>query len=441
VLGRPGGRRRYAAALARADAVLCVGSSLRSYLAAEFPAYAGKLHVVPNPLDFDRFPMRDGPPGDLRRWLYVGRLVEHKGVRLLLEAFGIVAAADPAPTLTLVGSGPLAEDLRARAAGLGLGERVRVLPALPPDRVAALLCDPDLLVHLSTRETFGLTVVEAIATGTPVLVARSEGTQETMAGLHGRAGLLLEPGADASAVATAYRDLRRRLPELDLPGAREELRARYGRDAVAAQLRHFYTGVLEPAEAPVRVPDEYAERVIVVADGGSDLDQARPAVERALAAGVRVDLLTTVDGSGWPGPGAAVHRLRVGGISAAAELAVRRVPGKGLAMLLAAARHRPGPALETAVRRAQRAHRHAAGRILRGSWWTAARTRAVWSAVRRQALPHLALDRTRVVVAPGPVGRGVAGRLVTGHPGIPVTRTLDEVPGAAPAASAQASRR
>jgi glycogen(starch) synthase len=268
------------------------------------------LHVVPNPIDFDTFAVRERPPDDLRRWLYVGRLIEHKGVRLLLEAFGVVAADDPAPTLTLVGSGPLEAELRERAVALGLGDRVRLHPAVPPDGIPALLAGHDLLVHLSSTETFGLTVLEAIATGTPVLAARNEGTQETMAGLHGRAGLLIDPGADPSTVADAYRDLRRRLPDLDLRGARDELRARYGREAVAARLRHFHTG---PRERPE------------------------------------------------PAPGRAVQQPRVRTV---ADLVLRRVPGKVLDRLLAAARRRPGPGLEVVVRHAQRAHRRYADRIL-----------------------------------------------------------------------------
>jgi glycosyltransferase involved in cell wall biosynthesis len=303
VFRRPGARRRYATALHRADAVLCVGPGLRDYLAAEFPRYVGKLHVVPNPIDFDAFAVRDRPPADLRRWLYVGRLVEQKGVRLLLEAFGVVAADDPALTLTLVGSGALAAELGERAAALGVGDRVRLQEPVPPDQVPALLAEHDLLVHLSSVETFGLTVVEAIATGTPVLAARNDGTQQTMAGLDGLAGLLIDPGADPSAVAHAYRDLRRRLPDLDLRRARDELLARYGREAVAARLRHFYTGNLERPE---------------------------PASDHAVVPRPRAE--------------------------AASRPALRRVPDRVLDRLLATARQRPGPGLEIAVRRVQRTH-------------------------------------------------------------------------------------
>jgi hypothetical protein len=135
-----------------------------------------------------------------------------------------------------------------------------------------------------------------------------------MAGLHGRAGLLIDPGADASAVAEAYRDLRRRLPELDLSGARNELRARYGREAVAARLQYFHRGALE---RPEPAPDH--------------------------------------------GPRVVMRRSRLGTV---ADLSLRRVPGKVLDRLLAAARRRPGPGLEVVVRHAQRAHRRSVNRIL-----------------------------------------------------------------------------
>jgi hypothetical protein len=130
-----------------------------------------------------------------------------------------------------------------------------------------------------------------------------------MAGLHGRAGLLIDPGGDPSVVVDGYRELRRRLPELDLPGARDELRARYGRESVAARLHHFHACALDRLEPP---PDH------------------------------------------------AVHQSRAGMV---ADLVLRRVPGKLLDRLLSAARRRPGPSLEIAVRHAQRAHRRCADRM------------------------------------------------------------------------------
>jgi len=115
VFAQPDARELYQKVLRRADAFLCVSQSLRKQIAKEFPAYAGKLQVVPNVIDFDLFTPGPARSPELLRWLYLGRLVEHKGVNELLEAFGRVAAEEPAASLTMVGSGPLKEALLARA--------------------------------------------------------------------------------------------------------------------------------------------------------------------------------------------------------------------------------------------------------------------------------------------------------------------------------------
>ncbi|GAA3958426.1 glycosyltransferase [Actinoplanes auranticolor] len=252
VLAQPGAREQYAEVLERADAMLCVGRYLLDQLADYFPGYAHKLRIVPNAIDFDRFKVRARPPRELSRWLYAGRLMEHKGVLTLVDGFARVAAEDPKVSLTLVGTGPLADTLDARIVGLGLTGRITRRPAVPPDRVTALMHEHDLLVHASRLETFGMTVVEAVATGTPVLVARSQGPAETLAGIEHQAGLLIEPGDDPDVIADGYRVLSKGLDTLDLPRARATLEARYGFAAVAERLREVYhSGTPTPAPAPV----------------------------------------------------------------------------------------------------------------------------------------------------------------------------------------------
>ncbi|MYR60081.1 glycosyltransferase, partial [Streptomyces sp. SID625] len=139
----------YGEVLERADAVMCVGSALRDRLVGRFPQYAEKIGVVPNPVDLDRFsPGPDRSP-EMLRWLFVGRLIEQKGVQELLEGFALVAEKEPRATLTMVGHGLCEEALRARAAELGLGDRFRLLPPVAPEAVGPLMHKHDLLVHAS----------------------------------------------------------------------------------------------------------------------------------------------------------------------------------------------------------------------------------------------------------------------------------------------------
>ncbi|WP_433730420.1 glycosyltransferase family 4 protein [Actinoplanes sp. CA-051413] len=257
VFAQPGACDQYAEMLSRADALLCVGRHLFDQLADYFPEYAHKLSIVPNAIDFDRFTVRERPPRELSRWLYAGRLMAHKGVLTLVDGFARIAAEDPRVSLTLVGTGPLANTLDRRIAGLGLSGRVTRRPAVPPDQVTALMHEHDLLVHASRLETFGMTVVEAVATGTPVLVARSQGPAETLAGIEHQAGLLIEPSEDPDVIADGYRRLCKELNTLDLPRARATLAARYGFAAVASRLQEVYhpgAAAPTPPTAPKHPP-------------------------------------------------------------------------------------------------------------------------------------------------------------------------------------------
>ena len=129
VFQRPGARQAYAAMLARVDLLLCVGAHLFEQLSGAFPDHRDKLRIVANAIDFDRFALRPQPPRDLLRWLYVGRLVEHKGVLTLVDGFARIAAEDPRVCLTLVGSGPIGDAVDARIAALGLGAAGRPAPS------------------------------------------------------------------------------------------------------------------------------------------------------------------------------------------------------------------------------------------------------------------------------------------------------------------------
>lgn len=242
ILRQAPARAMYGEVLDRADRMICVSETLRAELLGYFPRHADKVEVIPNAVDFDRIPALAEPAPTLDRWLYVGRLIGQKNVETLLEAFARAARQNPRATLTLVGSGELAPTLRARAAALGLSERVTLTGPLPPAEVTARLHAADLLVHASRLETFGVTVVEAVAAGLPVLATRSGGPEETLAGLEGVAGHLVDVSDDPAVLLDGYHRLRDAFADLDLPRARAELESRYGSAAVAEKLMAAYQG-------------------------------------------------------------------------------------------------------------------------------------------------------------------------------------------------------
>lgn len=240
ILGQPRSRAMYAEAMDRADAVLCVSEKLRNELLGAFPGHAAKIQVVPNAVDIEAMPVRPKPVTQLHKWIYIGKIAAAKGVNELVEAFGSAAKDEPELRLTLLGSGPLVEPLRARVAELGLGARVTFHDSVPPQRIFEFLHAHDLLVHPSKSETFGMTVVEAVGSGTPVLVTRCGGPEETLAGLEGVAGMLIDVSEDPDVIVNGYRRLASRTALLDPARAREELMGRYGSAAVAARLAEVY---------------------------------------------------------------------------------------------------------------------------------------------------------------------------------------------------------
>ncbi len=232
VLAEPEARALYDEVLHRVDGFFAVGDPIREVLTEAFPHHAGKIQQIPNPISFRD--QRPAPVTELRKWLFLGGLIPRKGVDWLVEAFAQCHAKDPELTLTMVGEGELRAKLTARAAELGLGEAIRFLGAVPPDTALDLMREHDLLVHPSRYETFGMTIVEAVAAGMPVLVTRCGGPEETLAGIEEVAGEMIDVEENSESISDGYWRLRDRFEHgLDLKLAQETLAGRYGYEAVA----------------------------------------------------------------------------------------------------------------------------------------------------------------------------------------------------------------
>jgi glycosyltransferase involved in cell wall biosynthesis len=97
----------------------------------------------------------------------MGRLVPQKGFDLLLQAYARVAQRHPEWSLTILGAGPLLEQLQAQAKSLGLENRVHFAGAVADP--FSILCSADLFVFSSRFEGFGMALAEAMACGLPAV--------------------------------------------------------------------------------------------------------------------------------------------------------------------------------------------------------------------------------------------------------------------------------
>jgi glycogen(starch) synthase len=294
VLADADGREIYAEVLERSHRLLCVSEFLRRQVVECFPQYADRVQVAANPVDIVHVPVRTR--GEARsRWIYVGGLIERKGVVRLVTAFAVAAAQDPELTLTLVGEGALREDLERLVADSGVADRVTFWGILEHAQALALMAEHDVLVHLSSYETFGLSVVEAAAAGLGVVVARSGGCAETVGAYQGRGVELVEVSDDPLEVVAAFHRLRSRVGSHDPAAVRADLEERYGYDAGRRRLADAY-GVdpaVRPRHDPV-APLRPTGPVTVVATTGGRAPAVRAEIAAAQEVGLDVVLVTAV---------------------------------------------------------------------------------------------------------------------------------------------------
>lgn len=177
-------------ALGRASAVVAVSR----YLAERIDAPDGvPLEVIDCGVDTRLFTPAPAPAGrDGPRFLFVGSLTERKNAGRLIEAFALLDRG----SLTIAGTGPLEQRLRAEAGG-----RVRFAGRLDAAAVAAELAAADVVCQPSLEEAQGQVVLEALARGRPVVATNVGGPAELVTP---GCGVLVDP-LDVAAIADGMR--------------------------------------------------------------------------------------------------------------------------------------------------------------------------------------------------------------------------------------------
>lgn len=213
--------------------------------------YRGPIAVIPQ---FGVDPVLYSAPASRRRTLsgpvigYVGRVVEEKGVDLIIDALGRI---QPHPTLRIIGGGDMRVDLEMRAERLGIRDRVRFEGAVPPERVPGLLQHLDILVLPSRtqpnwKEQFGRILVEAMACEVAVVGSDSGEIPNVIGDPE-----LVFAEDDADMLATILKrlvsddDYRR---EKQQAGRRRVLE-QFTQEQVARQTWQLYRHILEPSAA------------------------------------------------------------------------------------------------------------------------------------------------------------------------------------------------
>ncbi|MEU7483964.1 glycosyltransferase family 4 protein [Streptomyces sp. NPDC042319] len=196
----PDQRAAQNAAVAHLDAFITVSRQDARIYREALPDVATEIRCIPNAV-----PQPDVSPSTGRNKLVVaaGRLIRIKNYRLLIDAFARVVEHRPDWKLRLYGRGPQAPALRARIHELGLCEQVTMMGAHAP--IEPEWAKGSIAAVSSDGESFGMTIVEAMHAGLPVVSTDCPfGPGEIIA--DGVDGLLVEPG-NADEFAAALLDL------------------------------------------------------------------------------------------------------------------------------------------------------------------------------------------------------------------------------------------
>lgn len=190
--------------IARAQFVVAISHFCRSQLMLFSEAeHWGKIAIVHCGVHPSRY--QPGSPSKAgKKILYVGRLEPVKGLLVLLEAMAGLRDHHPDMQLTVVGDGSARSAIEAEAQRLGLTDMIDFVGYKTQDEVAALLPLSDMLVLPSFAEGVPVVLMEAMASGKPVIASRVAGVQELVEdGVNG----FTVPSGDSIALAERIEQL------------------------------------------------------------------------------------------------------------------------------------------------------------------------------------------------------------------------------------------
>lgn len=230
--------------LSRPDAVVLLASVEREAY-EQFTEFK-RLLVIPNAIDLDDYTGRDetkSESGSIRLG-YIGRLDHSKGIFEAIEALNILRKAGVEnATLSIAGSGPAEEDLRGQVKLLGLDKEVIFAGALFGQQKKNFWEQTDIFVFPTYREGLPYTVLESLASGTPMVTTRVGGIGDVIKdGVH---GIFVEPH-DAARVAAAIKRMIEDSEGTQKMSIECVARARefYGIDRLARQFSELYKSLL-----------------------------------------------------------------------------------------------------------------------------------------------------------------------------------------------------
>lgn len=165
----------------KADAVITVSNFTKDMVMEHYGVDRSKINVVHNAVDFTECDLEDSRIDDKDKIvLFLGRITLQKGPDYFIEAANKVLQKKPDVKFVVAGSGDMEFRMIERAAELGIGHKVLFTGFLHGKDIDRAYKMADLYIMPSVSEPFGITPLEALRNGTPVLISKQSGVSEVL---------------------------------------------------------------------------------------------------------------------------------------------------------------------------------------------------------------------------------------------------------------------
>jgi glycosyltransferase involved in cell wall biosynthesis len=235
----------------QANLIVTVSQYSLQRLVQLYDVDAAKIRVVPNGVDTQRFKpaedcegIKNVVGGDSEHVvLFVGNLIPRKGLHYLIEAAKHVAKKNSGTKFVVVGDGPLKRHLVAYSKEQGVADKFVFLGSVPDDLLHRLYSCTDVFASPSIQEGQGITLLEAQATGKPVVAFNVTAITEVVK--NKETGLLVEPDSQELADALSKLLSDKRLREKMGQSGREFVSKAYSWDVCAQKMSQVYSEATE----------------------------------------------------------------------------------------------------------------------------------------------------------------------------------------------------
>ena len=228
--------------LHRSAAVVSISELTRDRF-LDWSGYRGPTHILPNAIHAEQYGIREKRADLVARYrlagkrvlLTVGRLASEERYKGFDEVLEVLPELPADVVYIIAGGGDDEARLQRKAESLGIADRVAFTGLFPEEEKPDLYSLADIYVMPSRGEGFGFVILEALASGVPVIASKHDGGREAVLG--GKLGLLVDP-ANPAEIAAAIRELLAH-PRREIPAGL----AHFSFENFAARLRAILTPV------------------------------------------------------------------------------------------------------------------------------------------------------------------------------------------------------